>query len=378
MKLSRRKRVELALNHIEPDRVPLDLTITVKPYTNLLEYYNMQDDIWWDEWGHAFPEPELLEVLDIDVLHLPFGKNANTDWNIHSKEFKDEWGCKKVRVEDSNGGFLFQMVDHPLAEAQSIKDIENYSWPSKDETRLENFEQYVRQLYNETDFALTMTFGGNIFERAHYLRGMDNFFIDLLIEPERAEAVMDKVLEINLHRNKQILEVLGKYLTYFRFQGEDLGSQEAPLISLGTFRDIVKPRLQLEWQSAKRDFLKCNPNGKVSIHSCGAVFDFIPDFIEMGADILNPLQPNAKGMDTAQIKQSFGDKLCFHGAVDSQGVIAGGSVLDVIEEVKLRLSHLKDGGGYILSPSHNFQSDTTPEKIIAMYDAAREYGKYRK
>jgi uroporphyrinogen decarboxylase len=361
---------------MEPDRVPRDMTITMKPYQDLLEYLHMSDELWWDEWAHAFPKPEVLEKLDIDVMHLPFGRTADGFWDMNCREYIDEWGCKKIKVEDENGGFLFQMVDHPLSGAESIEDIERYDWPGLDEPRLENFERYVRQLYNETDFALTMTFGGNVFERSHYLRGMENFFVDLLIEPEKAAAVMDKVLEINLHRNEQILKAVGKHLTYFRFQGEDLGSQDGPLIALTTFRDVVKPRLQTEWQTAKKEFLKQNPSGKICIHSCGAVYDFIPDFIEMGADILNPLQPNAKGMDTARIKKEFGERLCFHGGIDSQGPIAKGSVRDVVEEVKLRLENLMEGGGYILSPSHNFQSDTTPEKIAALYEAAGEFGRY--
>jgi len=377
MEYTRRTRVAEALNHREPDRVPLDLTIVVQPYTELLDHFGMEDDLWWDEWSHAFPKPEVLEKLGVDVFHLPWGKTAAGFWDPEERDFLDEWGCRKIRVDDMYGGFLFQMVGHPLKEARSIKDIEEYEhWPSFDEPRLEGFERLVRQLYEETDFALTMTFGGNVFERSHYLRSMDEFFVDLLIEPEKAQAVMAKVLEINLKRNEQILKAVGKYLTYFRFQGEDFGSQAAPLISLDAFRDVVRPFLEEEWRSAKAEFLKHNPDGKIAIHSCGAVFDFIPDFIEMGADILNPVQPNAAGMDTKLIKERFGDKLSFHGAVDSQGAIAQGTVEEVREEVKLRLSHLKSGGGYIMSPSHNIQPGVGPEKVVAIYETALEYGKY--
>jgi uroporphyrinogen decarboxylase len=106
-------------------------------------------------------------------------------------------------------------------------------------------------LYNNTDFALTMTFGGHIFEYSHYIRGMENFFIDLIQNPEMACAMMDKILEIQLYRDRQILKEIGKYLTYFRFNGEDLGSQAAPLISLNLFRKHVKSRLETEWRQAK-------------------------------------------------------------------------------------------------------------------------------
>ncbi|MCL1894927.1 MAG: uroporphyrinogen decarboxylase [Clostridiales bacterium] len=379
MGYTRRERVAKALRHEEPDRVPLDLTIVVQPYRELLGHFGMDDDLWWDEWSHAFPKPEVLERLGVDVFHLPWGRTAEGFWDPGSTDFTDEWGCRKVRVDDAYGGFLFQLTDHPLKDAKTIGDIEAYShWPSFDEPRLEGFEQLVKQLYNETDFALTMTFGGNVFERSHYLRGMDEFFVDLLVEPEKAQAVMKKVLKINLKRNEQILKAVGKYLTYFRFQGEDFGSQASPLISVDTFRSVVRPLLEEEWRAGKTEFLRNNPDGKIAIHSCGAVFDFIPDFIEMGADILNPVQPNAAGMDTKKIKELFGDKLSFHGAVDSQGVISQGTVEEIREEVKQRLSDLMPGGGYIMSPSHNIQSNVGPEKVLAIYETAAEYGRYGK
>lgn len=377
MKLTSRERVEIALEHKQPDRVPLDITITAKPYQNLIKYLNISDDFWWDEWAHVFPKPEVLKKLNIDVLHIPFGITAKGFWDKNSKIFKDEWGCLKKRVEDKNDGFLFQQEDHPLQDAETIEDILNYKWPELDEPRLEGLEEYVKKLYNETDFALTMNFGGNIFERAHYLRGMENFFVDLLLNPERACAVMKKILEINLHRNKQILQAIGKYLTYFRFQGEDLGSQAAPLISLEVFRKVVRPYLQTEWQEAKKEFLKHNPKGKIAVHSCGAIFNFIEDFIEMGADILNPVQPNATGMNTFLIKERFGDRLSFHGAINSQEAISQGTILDLVKEVEIRIKHLSPGGGYILSPSHNIQSEVPPQKVIAMYEAAIEFGKYK-
>jgi len=374
--MTSRQRVEMALEHREPDRVPLDITIVAKPYHDLLEYLNISDDYWWDDWAHVFPIPEVLQKLHVDVFHIPYGITATGLWDKHCEFYKDEWGYTKQRIEGNKGAFLYQMIDHPLEDARTVDDIMGYDWPEMDEPRLEGLEQYVRRLYEETDFALTMTFGGNIFELSHYLRGMENFFMDLLLNPELACAVMDKILEIRLHRDKQVLQAVGKYLTYFRFQGEDLGSQSGPLISPDTFRALVRPRLEAEWQAAKKEYLLHNPNGKISVHSCGAVFDFMGDFIEMGADMLNPIQPNAVGMDTARIKETFGDRLCFHGGINTQDALANGTILDIVQEVKTRIEHLGPGGGYIMSPSHNIQSGVSPQKIIAMYEAAVEFGQY--
>jgi len=376
MTMTSRQRVEMALEHQEPDRVPLDLTIVARPYHELLEYLNISDDYWWDDWAHVFPAPEVLEKLNVDVFHIPYGITATGLWDKNCEFYKDEWGYTKQRIEDKKGGFLYQMIDHPLESAQTVDDIMDYDWPDLDEPRLEGLEQYVHRLYEETDFALTLTFGGNIFELSHYLRGMENFFMDLLLNPGLACAVMDKILQIRLHRDKQVLQAVGKYLTYFRFQGEDLGSQSGPLISPDTFRALVKPRLQAEWQAAKAEYLLHNPKGKISVHSCGAVFDFMEDFIEMGADMLNPIQPNAVGMDTELINKTFGDRLCFHGAINTQDALANGTILDIVREVKTRIEHLAPGGGYILSPSHNIQSGVNPQKIIAMYEAAVEFGQY--
>jgi len=309
-------------------------------------------------------------------MHIPFGITVKDLWDKNSVMFEDEWGCLKKRVQDRNGGFLYQLEDHPLKDAKNVDDILNYNWPGIDEPKIEGLKEYVKELYFNTDFALTMNFGGNIFERAHYLRCMENFFIYLIANPDMAIAVMKKILEINLHRDKQILKEIGKYLTYFRIQGEDLGSQTAPLISLELFRKRVKPFLQVEWQEAKKEFLRQNPEGKLAIHSCGAIYGFIEDFIDMGADILNPVQPNALGMDTKIIKKNFGDKLSFHGAINSQEAISYGTTLDLINEVKTRIADLAPGGGYILSPSHNIQSGVQPQKIIAMYQAALEFGQY--
>jgi len=377
MSMTSRQRVEIALEHKEPDRVPLDLTIVAGPYHELIEYLNITDDFWWDDWAHVFPIPAVLDKLNVDVFHIPYGITVPEMWDKHSEFYKDEWGYTKQRISDGRGGFHYQMIDHPLADAKSVDDIMDYDWPGFDEPRIEGLEKYVRRLYEETDFALTMTFGGNIFEISHYLRGMENFFIDLIANPEMACAVMDKILEIRLHRDKQILQAVGKYLTYFRFQGEDLGSQRSPLISPETFRELVKPRLQTEWRAAKAEYLLHNPKGKISIHSCGAVFDFMGDFIEMGADMVNPIQPNAVGMDTELLKKTFGDKLCFHGAINTQDALSNGTILDIVQEVKTRMEHLAPGGGYIMSPSHNIQSGVKPEKIIAMYEAAVEFGQYQ-
>jgi uroporphyrinogen decarboxylase len=220
------------------------------------------------------------------------------------------------------------------------------------------------------------TFGGNIFERPHYLRGLENFLVDLMTDEEVALTLIKKVLEIQKQVDELVIKTIGKYLTFNRLHGEDLGTQQGKLISLELFTNMVRPSMENEWRFIKDCYRKYNPDCKLAVHSCGAVFDFVDSFIEMGADMLNPVQPNAAGMDTKLLKKTFGDRICFHGAINTQEVLARGTVEDVRNEVKTRIMDLAPGGGYICAPSHNIQFGMSPENIVAMYDAVAEFGTY--
>jgi uroporphyrinogen decarboxylase len=148
------------------------------------------------------------------------------------------------------------------------------------------------------------------------------------------------------------------------------------LISLDLFNAQIKANMKNEWDFIKHCYRDCGSSAKLAVHSCGAVFGFVPSFIEMGADILNPVQPNALGMDTKLLKQSYGDKICFHGAVNTQEVLTHGTEEDVRNEIRTRIRDLGPGGGYICAPSHNIQFGMSARNIMAMYDAVQEYGKY--
>lgn len=375
--LTSRQRVKTALEHEEPDRLPCDITIEPNVYEKLCKYMGETfEPYWWDDWNHAYPSIEMLNKLKVDVLHLCLNDTPR-DFDIHLSEFKDQWGITKRKIFHSDGSFMYNLIDYPLKDAKSMDDILSYDWPRPEEiVDISGLRQKTEQLFKETAFALTATFGGNIFERPHYLRGMENFFLDLATDPTIATTLMDKVLEIQMAVDKMVFREIGEFLTYMRFRGEDLGSQNGLMISPQMFKDIVKPRLEKEWKSAKREFIKYNPDGKIMVHSCGAIFDLIPMFIDMGADMLNPIQPNAKGMNLRLMNEKYGDKICFHGSVDTQEVLTKGSIEDVVAEVKTRIKELGPGGGFILAPAHNIQYGVSPEKIIAMYEAVHEYGRY--
>jgi uroporphyrinogen decarboxylase len=375
---TRRERVETALNHREPDKCPADITIEPSAYDELCKYLGCKfEPYYWDDWNHAYPSVEVLEKLNVDVCHVDI-HNSPKGFDLEVTEYKDAWGVKRRKVFGEGGGFSYQFADYPLENAETVEDIVNYNhWPKAEELiDISHLEEEVKYLYNNTDFALMATFGGNIFERPHYLRSMQNFFIDLMSDEEFSKALIGKVLEIQKQVDELIIKTIGKYLTYMRLHGEDLGSQSGQLISLGTFNNVVRPFMQDEWNWIKALNKKYGPQCKLAVHSCGAVFNFVPTFIEMGADILNPVQPNAKGMDTKLLKESYGDKICFHGAINTQGVLASGTVADVRNEVRTRIRDLAPGGGYICAPSHNIQYGMSAENILAMYEAIQEFGKY--
>lgn len=375
---SRRERVAAALNHQEPDRVPCDLTISPPAYQKLCDHLGLKyEPYWWDDENHAFPSVDVLEKLDIDICHFPTHCFVPDDFDMYADEFTDKWGVHQKKVWDSPDSFMYIRDSTPLEGVECAADVLNYSWPTADDLfDADKAVETVRPLYEETDFALTCVFGGHLFELPHMLMGMEDYLCFLYTDPDIVETCISKILEINMELEKKVFAAIGKYLTHIRLNGEDVGTQRAPMISPELYRRMIKPWHKKEWNFVKEEFHKYNPEGKLMIHTCGAVYDFIPDFIDAGCDILNPLQPNASGMDTALIGKNFGDRLSFHGAIDSQGVLGSGSKEEIREEVRKRICDLAPGGGFLAAPSHNVQSNVDPANVVTMYEAIHEYGVY--
>jgi uroporphyrinogen decarboxylase len=207
------------------------------------------------------------------------------------------------------------------------------------------------------------------------MRGTEQWFMDLADNIRFARALLDKLADIAASLNEAGLEVAGRDLTLLRFSGDDLGSQRRLLISPAIFREVVKPAFRKQYARSKQAFIQQNPQGKIFNHSCGDVFEIIPDFIELGLDVLNNLQP-VGAMDHTAIKHLYGDRLCFHGGIDVQKILPFGSPEDVYQETRRCIKTLGSGGGYILAPTIHIQSDVPPENILAMRDAVKEWGYY--
>jgi uroporphyrinogen decarboxylase len=219
-------------------------------------------------------------------------------------------------------------------------------------------------------------FGGTIIEAAIHLLGFENWLVRATTEPEFAGVLLDKITDVQIALDRVGLEAAGKYIQIYKASGDDLGMQTGPLYSPKMFRQLILPRLRRRWQAARDCLCQIKPSVQIMFHSCGGIRPFITDLIDAGVQILDPVQPRAAGMDSAELKQEFGERLTFHGGVDEQQVLPFGSEDDVIDEVKRRIRDYAPGGGYILAPSHYVQADTPPASLVAMCRAAQRYGRY--
>jgi uroporphyrinogen decarboxylase len=236
-------------------------------------------------------------------------------------------------------------------------------------------EKKCKWLHQNTDFALVGRFSTPIFEQAHYLRGFQQLLMDCALDPEFAAALLDKTTDIAVGMVKAGLQACGKYLAILRLAGDDMGQQDRTLLSPAMFRDLVKPRFARLYTAAKTEFRKYNPNGKIKAHTDGNVYPLLDDYVEMGLDILNPVQPYVAQMDHYRIKKKYGDRLSFHGGIDIQRVMPFGTPEEVKAEARKVMRALGPGGGYILAPTHYLLPDVPPENIVALRDAVLHSGK---
>ncbi|MEI6101956.1 MAG: uroporphyrinogen decarboxylase family protein, partial [Eubacteriales bacterium] len=252
-------------------------------------------------------------------------------------------------------------------------DLDRYPWPNPfDEGRIRGIEERAKNYFCNTDKAITANSAnsGMFFEIAQFLRGPEEFFVDMCINEGFAKKLIDKITDVLIQINLYYLKPISPYIEWVEFTS-DLGTQNGPFISPDMFQNYFKKPFERIFIAVKKEY----PNLKIFMHSCGSIYTFIPDLIEVGVDVLNPIQPLAFEMDPARIKQKFGDALVFHGAIDIQNAMCG-SLQDVEKEVKLRIEQMGAGGGYILSPNNHVLPDVSVENLIRMYSAAREFGKY--
>jgi uroporphyrinogen decarboxylase len=378
--ISSRERVVAALSHRETDRPPQDLgstcntSITRIAYRNLREYCGMDPD-------NAAPflskdmqvvevDRALLERLHIDTRGVHAGPpDVDRSAVLSSDSFGDEWGIR-YRAAVRDGEILYYDAVHsPLAAASSVSEIERHPWPDPDDPgRTRGLREKARSLREKTACAIVGHMGDtSIFQACTTLRGMENFFVDLLTDGKMAGALMENVLRVQSEKMERWLAEVGGYLDVVSV-GDDFGGQSGPLVSPDLFRRMIKPFLRRYF-----DIIRGGTQARLHLHSCGAIGELLPDLIDLGVEIINPVQVSAKGMDPALLKKKFGKDLSFWGGIDTQKSLPFGKPEDVRNEARRIAGILGKGGGYVLNPVHNIQPDVPPENVIAMYDAFFEH-----
>jgi uroporphyrinogen decarboxylase len=384
--MNSRERGLLALNHKEGDRIPFDLggtvltSIHVSAYRNLRRYLGLPEkeigvmDVFQQI---AVVDDDVRELLKCDVRNVAPRSSATHKIIVNETDmpgyrfFHDEWGIGWRMPKD--GGFFYDMFDHPLANASSIEDIKNFPWPDPvDPARFAGLAERAKYVAEELgELVILGGLSAGFIELTAWTRGFAKFYPDLVTNLEWLEYLMDTIIDLKLAYWEVALPMVGEYADVVQ-EADDLAGQFDLLISPETYRQVVKPR-----HKKIMDFIKARSNAKIFFHSCGAIRGIIPDLIEVGIDIINPVQVSATGMESSALKRDFGDEMTFWGGlVDTQGAFTDGTPQQVRDEVRRRIDDFGPGGGFVAAAVHNIQANVPPENIMAMWETLQEYGQY--
>lgn len=382
-----RERVLLSLNHKEPDRVPFDMGGTVvtgisaKAYRKLRQHLGLPDieptivNIFQQI---AQVDDDVMAKLGVDVKNISPRSSATFkievkdagDYTYFYDEFHIGWRMPK------DGGLYYDMFHHPLAgDHITVDDVAKFDWPNPiDPARFVGLKEAALEVREEEKRAVVVgSMSAGIMEVYAWTRGFKDYFTDFAGNPKLAEKFMDRILEIQIQYWDKMFDTIGGVIDV-ACTADDFAGQQGMLISPRTYRKLAKPR-----HKELFDYIHRRSNAKIFFHSCGSVRAVIPDLIEIGCDILNPVQVSAAGMDSAELKREFGADVTFWGGgVDTQRVLGVGTPDQVREDVKRRLNDFMPGGGFIFNTVHNIQGNVPIENIMAMWETVQEYGVYGK
>lgn len=372
--MTSRERVLAALDHREVDRIPIDLggthnsTMCTGAYENFKQYLGVEAPTV--ELGKAFEivrmDEAVLRRLPVDTRSFFINPPARsrTRW-LDDRTFVDEWGVTYRRPENWP---QYDIIAHPLAEA-TLDDLERYDWPDvEDEGRYAGLRDEARNLHENTSYAVTTsTMDTTIFDKSWILRGMEQFLVDMLLNPEFALALMSKVAELQFRRHERFLQEVGPYIDVIMIS-DDMGVQNGTLIKPALYREMVKP-----FHVRYLKLIKSLTNARVLMHACGSIVDLVEDYIEIGVDALNPMQVQAAGMSPDSLKAQFGGRMAWWGGIDTQHLLPNGRPADVRQAVRETLDIMRLDGDYVLGAVHNIQDDVPPENVWAMLDEAARY-----
>jgi len=385
--MNSRERVLLALNHKEPDRVPFDMGGSVVTGISIVAYSKLRKFL-----GLPEIEPVVIDILQqiarvdddvmaklgVDVKNISPRSSASFridikdggDYTFFHDEFKIGWRMPK------DGGLYYDMFEHPLAgDHITPEDVDQFPWPDPlDPARFAGLKEAAVKVMNEEKRAVVVgSMSAGIMEIYAWTRGFRDYYPDFAGNEELAAKIMDRVLEMHIAYWDRMIDTIGDAIDVAG-TADDFAGQYGLLISPRTYRRLCKPR-----HKELFDFIHRRSKAKIFFHSCGSIRAVIPDLIEIGCDILNPVQVSAAGMDSAELKREFGRDLVFWGGgVDTQRVLGTGTPQQVREDTKRRVEDFMPGGGFVFNTVHNIQANVPPENIVAMWETLQEYGVYSK
>ncbi len=382
--MTSRERVLRALNHQVPDRVPIDLGgnqtgIHKNAYRALVQHLGIADEIRIMDAVQQLARPceRVLERLRVDTRYIAAGPAADWKGGIvqarrdgrNWEDLTDEFGVRWSMPEDAP--YYMDITLHPLANA-SLKEVAEYSWPKGDDPgRFAGLREKALQIRKDTPYAVVSGISGVVYEICWYLRGLEQWLCDLVLDPRFCEAMLDQTLKFWMDWLRVFLDEVGDVVDVIMI-GDDVAGQNGPLFNPEIYRRLVKSRHKRLVQ-----YIRSRTQAKIWYHTCGSCMDFIPELLDNGVHILNPVQVSARNMDPAELKRRFGDRIVFWGGgVDTQRVLPRGTPQQVAQNVRANLQAFMAGGGYVFNSVHNIQGEVPPENVLAMFGTAYEYGFY--
>ncbi len=352
-----RERTISAINHRQPDRPPLYVSLTPQMAEKLGELHGLPFEPPIDAMESSrISHMGLLTELGVDLISIaPASPPSAPTITLSDGRVKNEWGMIFKEI-----GIYSELDEFPLSDAYTKNDILEYPFP--DPLAPGRFD-IAREML--TKYGNSHGIIGDVetmfFEISWYLTGLEKFLVDLVIEAEYVPYLMDKIMHYIIEAGKKLL-AMGVDILWC---GDDFGGQNGMLIDPDEWRRVFKPRIKYMFE----EFRKVQPDIKIAWHSCGSIIPIIPDFIDLGLDILNPIQPLAAGMDPVFLKREFGKDLVFFGGIDVQDLLPNGTPAKIHDEVRRRIDILGKDGGYIVAPAHNIQPDTPVENVSAFFNA---------
>jgi uroporphyrinogen decarboxylase len=342
--MNSRERVSAAIARTRPDRTPADYKAEPDVNARVLERLGVAE------------YEDLLQALQVDIRRLNSRQVARFDKGLGEGVKEDYWGIRSVHLKASHGSYDMH-VHNPVWDAESVEDLDKHDWPWPD-----IFDYSVMKAQRDAwDDYYVMYEGADLFTRPCILRNMENVMLDMATRPEMVHALLERFTTFYCEDVNRAFEAAGGRIDLY-CEWSDYGTQRGLMLSIPMFREFVAPYLRRLIDTVHTG------GAKFMLHSCGAIRELIPDFLELGVDVLDPIQVAAAGMEPGPLKRDFGDRLAFHGGVCTQHTLPFGTPDDVREAVRDRVATLGKGGGYILASSHDISADTPTENVLAMYE----------